>query len=91
MAHESQKTPQVPGHPDHTQRDQGIDETRAPRRSADPDAPDTGAAGITERLKAQKEGRHVEAKTPDGKPYADSQDPDGRNKHRANTGGSQSF
>lgn len=43
--------------------------------------------GVSERLRAQKEGRHIPATDADGKPYADSQDPDTLEKGRARTGG----
>jgi len=83
MANETHKQPinphgvRIAGHPS---------DTGAPRPDADqgltPDAP----LGISERLQAQKEGRHIQATDADGKPYADSQDPDAHEKGRARTG-----
>ena len=71
---------------------------RGPRIGGDPSNPDAPApnadesrsedapTGISERLKAQKEGRHIPSTTPDGKPYADAMDPDRREKGSATIG-----
>ena len=60
--------------------------TDAPAPNADETRSEDAPTGISERLKAQKEGRHIPSTTPDGKPYADAMDPDRREKGSANIG-----
>ena len=88
-------SPPQPGKTDLADSGQrGIDETRA-RSNADASTAaagagahetDTPSTGIDERLRAQKEGRHIQAKDASGKPYADSDDPDAHEKGRHNIG-----
>lgn len=60
--------------------------TQTPGPNADETRSEDAPTGISERLQAEKEGRHIKATTPDGKPYADQMDPDHREKGRANIG-----
>jgi len=88
-------TPKQPGKTDLADSGQrGIDETRA-RNNADASSAaagagahqtDTPSVGVDERLRAQKEGRHIQAKDASGKPYADGDDPDAHEKGRHNIG-----
>ncbi len=68
---------QIPGDPS---------STGGPAPNADPRRSDDAPTGISERLQAEKEGRHPKTTTPDGKPYADTMDPDGHEKGSATIG-----
>jgi hypothetical protein len=84
MANESHKQPQRPGRMADV-KDTGIDESVA-RNNRDRSQADEARTGISERLQAQKEGRHIPATDPDGKPYGHDWDPDSHEKGRARTG-----
>ena len=73
MAHESMKTPASPK--PMRAEDHGIDETRA-RDNADRSQADQARTGVERRLQAEREGRHIKATDPSGKPYGHDYDPD---------------
>lgn len=83
MANESSKQPVNPRGP-RIAGDPSDPQTPAP--NADPTRSEDAPTGISERLDAQREGHHIPAQTPDGKPYADEMDPDRLEKGRANIG-----
>ena len=61
-------------------------DTQAPAPNADQTRSGDAPTGVPVRLQAEKEDRNAKTTTPDGRPYADTMDPDRREKGRANIG-----